>query len=99
MCVCRGCAETKGDSEFSPLPRCCRLQASQPVESNIFNKICSLENYTLMLMNINTKMNLKALQDLQRMAWLKTGAKICSGISIFKENDTLGQNTSRCIMP
>lgn len=35
-------------------------------------------------MNINTKMNLKALHDLQRMAWLKTGAKICSGISILK---------------
>lgn len=42
-------------------------------------------------------MSLKALQELQRMASSQAGTNVCA--NVFKENDTLSQNTSSHIMP
>lgn len=80
MNVCEHSAESKGDSHFNILPECCLLKASHSIESSILTKILCLENYTVMQRNIQTKISLKALQELQRLASSQAEAKVRANI-------------------
>lgn len=80
MNVCKHSAESQGDPHFNILPECCLLKASQSIENSILKKIFCLENYTVMQTNVQTKISLKAMQELQRLASPEAEAKVPANI-------------------